>query len=212
MRVKTLAILSFTIFILSAFVSGGYAYSNRDKDFSQAQFTLPVAFTEEEQEQAMIEKFIAEKEEERPEGLTESTIATGSRYDGITYNNVQPASNSNHKDVTAKNEENTDNEDKKTNQTDTNTNSAKTNEDSKNQTNNDDSIWISTGEQKVGIPTVTDSPLNLRGSAGMDGEILGALYNTDTVLVVGKSGNWYQVVTEDGIKGYVSADYLKIID
>lgn len=209
MRVKTLAILSFTVFILSAFAGGGYAYSNRSTDIPQTPFTLPV-LSEADQEREMIEKFIAEKEEERPDGLTESTIATGSRYDGITYNNVKPASNSNNrKNTSEKNEESTDKEDKKINQADANT--AKTNEGQDNQTN-DDSIWISTGEQKVGIPTVTDSPLNLRGSAGMDGEILGALYNTDTVLVVGKSGNWYQVVTEDGVKGYVSADYLKIID
>ena len=51
--------------------------------------------------------------------------------------------------------------------------------------------------------------LNLRASAGEDGEVIGAIYSSDEVEVVEDCGDWVKVVAGDGTYGYVSADYVE---
>ena len=56
--------------------------------------------------------------------------------------------------------------------------------------------------------TVTGNDVNLRKGAGTSTDVIGSLDKGDTVTILSKSKNWYQV--KAGSKtGYVSADYLK---
>lgn len=224
MRIKTLLILSLMVLLAGTLTGGGYAYISQDGDTNMSDLTaglMPVS--EEDKEDALLDDFIAEQEQLHPDGLMEASIATGSKYDGITYNNVSTASKNKQSSTTADNsnrktttDEAAANEAGSTNKntpqsTDSSKKSNSTN--STGSTNNAGSVWAPDGTQKVGVPAVSSgSALNLRKSASLDGEVIGTLYSSDQVLVVSKSGNWYQVVTADGVEGYVSADYLTIQD
>ena len=207
MRIKTLVILSVLALLVGGAAGGGYAFITQDKALpsSKDQIASQENLSEEEKDELILDHFIAEQEEEHPDGLTESSIAVGSKYDGITYNDVTPATNSSNsstdkKTNTAANEVK-DNKDSKENKTET---PAKT----------EPSVWEGTsGGQQVGVVDVnSSSSLNIRKNPSMDGAIIGKLYRDNEVLVVGKDGKWYQIVTGDGVEGYVSADYLKIIN
>lgn len=54
-------------------------------------------------------------------------------------------------------------------------------------------------------------PLRVR-SAPVDGEKVGELYNDDvvTILATSEDGEWYQVLTADGITGWSSATFIRI--
>lgn len=61
-----------------------------------------------------------------------------------------------------------------------------------------------------GEVTGIDDNLNVRAQPSTSGDIVGKLKNATKVTVVGEiENNWYQVET-DSIKGYCSADYIKI--
>ncbi|MDR0947645.1 MAG: SH3 domain-containing protein [Ruminococcus sp.] len=63
------------------------------------------------------------------------------------------------------------------------------------------------GSTQNGVVSTDGSNLNLRRYPGTDAEIIGALPNGTSLIILGKSGNWYIVKTGDKT-GYVSADYV----
>ena len=52
--------------------------------------------------------------------------------------------------------------------------------------------------------------LNVRSGPGTKYSIVGALAKNQQVTRVGKSGNWYKLLTTDGSTAYASASYLKL--
>jgi len=208
MRIKTLVILSVLALLIGGAAGGGYAFISQEKTLPlpNNQIAEQKPLTDEEKDEVILDHFIAEQEEEHPDGLTESTIAVGSKYDGITYNNVTPATNSGNGSTTSE----------KKDTAATSTEKKENNKDNKTETpaKTESGLWDgAAGSQQVGVVDVnSSSSLNIRKNPSMDGQIIGKLYKDNEVLVVGKDGNWYQIVTGDGVEGYVSADYLKIVD
>ena len=76
-------------FVIGCIGGGALAYANHQKGMESQTLLASIAQTQDNWE---VEQFIREQEEERPDGMEESQIATGSRYTGITYNNVSVAS------------------------------------------------------------------------------------------------------------------------
>lgn len=65
---------------------------------------------------------------------------------------------------------------------------------------------------KTGIVRVSTS-LNLRSGAGKNYDVIGSLKNDAKLTLTGnKSGDWIEVITEDGKTGYVSEGYVNITD
>lgn len=72
--------------------------------------------------------------------------------------------------------------------------------------------YIATGEQAAAVSAtlygkVTEGPLNIRSGAGTDFESNGRLSTGSTFEIIGQENGWYQIE-----KGYVSSDYVRIID
>ena len=53
--------------------------------------------------------------------------------------------------------------------------------------------------------------LNLRDSNSTKGKVITVLDVNDKVNILKESGKWYYVKTKNGIKGYVSKSYIKLI-
>ena len=52
-----------------------------------------------------------------------------------------------------------------------------------------------------------DEYINVRSSAGTDGEVSGKVYNENAVTIVGQEDDWYEI-TSGNVTGYVKADYF----
>ena len=66
-----------------------------------------------------------------------------------------------------------------------------------------------TSQKRMGQPTVSDNAtLNVRKTP-KDGEVLIGIPNTEKVEIIGEKNGWYQIITANGTKGWVSAEYLK---
>ena len=85
---KKFTIICLLTFLLGCAGGGVLAYANHQKGLESQSLIASISQTQSDWE---VEQFIREQEEQRPEGLEESQIATGSRYTGITYNNVSVA-------------------------------------------------------------------------------------------------------------------------
>lgn len=72
------------------------------------------------------------------------------------------------------------------------------------------------GEEEPPVVTGTvyglDSYVRIRKEPNTGSEVLGRLYNDDvvTILATSEDGNWYQILTDDGINGWTSAQYIRI--
>ena len=71
----------------------------------------------------------------------------------------------------------------------------------------------SDGEKRMGQPTVSDgTTLRVRKTPdAKNGEVLIGIPNTEKVEIVSEKNGWYQIVTANGTKGWVSAEYMKEI-
>lgn len=79
---------------------------------------------------------------------------------------------------------------------------------SQNSNSNSDSTPTSTG--KTGTVQVSGS-LNIRSGAGTNYGIVGTLKNGDKVTIITDAANgWTQIQTSAGVRGYCSADYIKV--
>lgn len=56
-----------------------------------------------------------------------------------------------------------------------------------------------------------DNYVNIRSSAGEDGEVLGKLYNDSACTVLGTEGDWYKIHSGD-VEGYIKAEFLVLGD
>lgn len=57
-----------------------------------------------------------------------------------------------------------------------------------------------------------DSYVRIRKEPNTDSDVLGRLYNDDvvTILATSEDGDWYQVLTDDGITGWTASQYIRI--
>ena len=65
--------------------------------------------------------------------------------------------------------------------------------------------------KKYGYVDTAETDLNVRKAPSTDGERIGALPKGTKIEIVGSEGNWYKIVYDNGY-GYVSKDYVKLID
>mgnify|MGYP000014140014 CR=1 FL=1 len=66
-------------------------------------------------------------------------------------------------------------------------------------------------EKRTGQPTVSDGKtLRVRSLPDLkEGKVLIGIANTETVEIVDEKNGWYQIITSNGTKGWVSKEYMK---
>ena len=173
---KKIIVVCLLTFLIGCVGGGTLAYANHQKGLADQSLLASISKTQDDWE---VEQFIRNQEEQRPEGLEESQIATGSKYAGITYNNVTVASAS-------------------TTVTETDDTTTKITSNTPNNTSN--------GEKQMGRVDIQSGSLNIRAASSIDGEVIGQAYKDEVLEIVGQDGVWYQVITNDGVKGYVQPD------
>ncbi len=207
-------------FIIGCAGGGALAYGNHQKGLEEQSLLASLAQTQDNWE---VEQFIRAQEEQRPDGLEESQVATGSRYTGITYNNVSVA--------TAPKEDTNVVNDAKTADTAADTKEktgllssllCEKEEQGKLQSSDDDTSGMDDGnagiaaasyeEKTMGRVAIQSGSLNIRDAASIDGAVIGQAYKDETVEILAQDGVWYQVVTGDGLQGYVSSTYIEVVE
>lgn len=158
-----------------------------------------------------ISKFIDKQEEERPDGLAESKIETGSKYTGITYN--APAKKEEKKEETKQETVTAPSSDTKE-KTGlfagiTGHFSKDTQKDNQEQ-NAEEPAPL---EEKIvkGRIAIQNGSLNIRAQGSSDGQIIGQAHKDDIVQIHEQEGAWYRITTENGLNGYVSASYVEVL-
>ena len=66
--------------------------------------------------------------------------------------------------------------------------------------------------QKVMGRVTSNSPLRVRSGPGTEHDQLGSVKPGEEVEILGGENNWYHIVTEEGLEGYVSGDYIEIVE
>lgn len=67
--------------------------------------------------------------------------------------------------------------------------------------------------QEMGQPTVSDGvPLNVRSGPSKEDKVITMVYNTDKIVLLSKQNGWYHIQTSEGIEGFVSAEYVKVVN
>ena len=182
MNVKRVAVVSLITFFIGAVGGGVFAFLNHPINGGSGSASLAEDLKQAHANRE-VQQFINEQEKLHPDGLGESSIETGSKYTGITYNGE------NNSVVIA------------TPQKEQGDMPMET-------TPQNPAVQDSVSKGRVAIQ---EGSLNVRGQASTDGAILGQVYKGDTVEILGQNGAWYQIVTSSGIKGYVSATYIEVI-
>ena len=91
---------------------------------------------------------------------------------------------------------------------------ADTSKDTSEETDTDADAGTEAATETVAVGTVnvrSDTYLNLRSGSGMEHSVIGHLLRGTEVEVVGKSGDWYEVVVPEAA-GYVYKDYLDVAE
>ena len=176
-------------FCLFTFVIGGVggaalAYENHQNGLEAQSLLASISQTQDNWE---VEQFIREQEEQRPEGMEESQIATGSKYNGITYNNVIVATVGDSNQVVVQQKAETDNNEDKDviEQTVVGANA------------NDNR------EKVMGRVAIQNGSLNIRSTNSIDDNVIGQAYKDEMLEIIQQDGVWYQIITADGVQGYV---------
>ena len=178
---KKFTIICLLTFLLGCAGGGVLAYANHQKGLESQSLIASISQTQSDWE---VEQFIREQEEQRPEGLEESQIATGSRYTGITYNNVSVATEK--KEEVAQNKKGT--------------------------VENNSSDTVSDDKKKMGRVSIQNGSLNIRSENSIGDNVIGQAYKDELLEIVQQDGKWYRIVTANGVQGYVSATYVEIIN
>lgn len=192
MNKKWIRVCLFT-FVIGCIGGGAFAYTNHQKGLEAESLLASLSQTQDEWE---VEQFIREQEEQRPKGLEESQIVTGSKYNGITYNNVSVATVE--ESSTARDNGKDTGLLKKIFDNEINTDSEKVNK-------------IIVEKTQEGRVVIQSGSLNIRAENSIDGAVIGQAYKGDIVEIISQDGAWYQVITADGLEGYASSNYIEVI-
>ncbi|MBR5318068.1 MAG: SH3 domain-containing protein [Peptococcaceae bacterium] len=203
MNVKRIAVVSLVTFLIGGVCGGAFAYVNHPANGGSGSASLAEDLKQ-AQANREVEQFISEQEKLRPEGLENSKIETGSKYTGITYNGennsvVIATPQKEQGDVPVETEQ------PSNAQSGIPSNLTGGNNAAEELQNND------TQAASIGRVAIQNGSLNVRDQASTNGNIIGEVYKGDTVQIIGQDGVWYQVVTAGGVKGYVSATYIEVI-
>ena len=205
---KKLTIICFLTFLIGCADGGALAYANHQKGLEAQSLLASISQTQNDWE---VEQFIREQEEQRPDGLEESQIATGSRYTGITYNNVSVASANDTSKIV-----NHDNQDEKSGllgglfqATDKDADGVNQNTSAVEQEQM--SAVASHAEKMTGRVAIQSGSLNIRAIGSIDGDVIGQAYKDELVEIIAQDGRWYQIVTANGLEGYVSSTYIEVV-
>ena len=212
---KKIAAVCLGVFLIGCAGGGSLAYANHKKGVEAQSLLASLSQTQDNWE---VEQFIRTQEEQRPDGLEESQIATGSRYTGITYNNVSVASAGNGTAVSAEggnegnNKEDNGFLDNILSKKDQDVKQTKTPDDSSNAADAVDVEVTSADTSKtIGRVAIQSGSLNIRAAGSTDGEVIGQAYKDDKLEIIGQEGVWYQIITANGLQGYVSSTYVEIV-
>lgn len=199
---KKMVVVCLCTFVIGCVGGGIFAYGNYQKGLVSKSLLASISQTQNDWE---VEQFIREQEEQRPDGLEESQIATGSRYTGITYNNVSVAT------VTEKqNDMKQDtNQKEKTGllQELFNNKNEKDSED-----NEVENKQVVSNEKQKGRVIIQSGSLNVRAEGSIEGDVIGQAYKDELIEIVSQDGAWYQIITENGLQGYVSSKYVEFLE
>ena len=195
---KKITVVCILTFLIGCAGGGALAYANHQKGLESQTLLASISQTQENWE---VEQFIREQEEQRPEGMEESQIATGSKYTGITYNNVSVA--------TADNNDSNDSSDALKNIEDNNRNNEKNKPEGK--TASQDTMNTLSKEKMMVRVAIQNGSLNIRSDNSIGDNVIGQAYKDELLEIIQQDGVWYQVVTMDGVQGYVSSTYVEII-
>ncbi len=216
MRIKRIAVVSLITFLLGGVGGSAYAYVTHPSRGGDGQLALSLNL-EQAHENWEVEQFISEQEQLRPDGLGEAKVAAGSKYTGVTYKNgrmVMPSTAGNNTAPA-----NTEPEPELQPQVEPADISDENKEgflsklfgkkdDQETQQGEADGVQ----PQQTGRIAIQSGSLNVRAQSNTSSEIIGKVYKDDTVQIIGQTGAWYQVTTQDGLQGYVSAAYVEIIE
>lgn len=212
MRVKRVALVSIVTFLLGGLCGSAYAYvsysfSNTNEDISLSDNLEQV------QENIAVEQFVKAQEEQRPNGLEESKIETGSKYTGITYNNVAPATVSDKTETDPAVTDDGSETKKEEGLLSSILNWGKNTELNKQDKTEDDKNSSKTSSAgSSGKIAIQKGSLNVRAQGSIEGDVIGQVYKGDIVQIVSQDDAWYQIITSDGTQGYVSATYVEVVN
>lgn len=202
MDIKRAAVISLITFLIGGILGGAYAFSTHD---NQKSLAMNIEQAHEDWE---VEQFINEQEKQRPNGLEESRIETGSKYTGITYN------------APAKTEEPEQPVEQPTVQSEepqakkSGIGAKLSGIFSKKQKDvpRQETAEPTQGNVSTGRINIQSGSLNVRAQGSSDGAVIGQVYRDDTVTILSQDGAWYHITTANGLDGYVSAAYVDMLD
>ena len=212
MRVKRVALVSIVTFLLGGLCGSAYAYvsysfSNTNEDISLSDNLEQV------RENIAVEQFVKAQEEQRPNGLEESKIETGSKYTGITYNNVATATFSDKTETDPAVTDDGSETKKEEGLLSSILNWRKNTELNKQDKTEDDKNSSKTSSAgSSGKIAIQKGSLNVRAQGSIEGDVIGQVYKGDIVQIVSQDDAWYQIFTSDGTQGYVSATYVEVVN
>ncbi len=215
MRIKRVAVVSLITFIIGGVGGSAYAYVTHPSQRGDGQLALSLNL-EQAHENWEVEQFISEQEELRPDGLSESKIAAGSKYTGVTYKDGKMIMPQQVNDVTtadvkqqvdSEQENASDAQEEKKEGFLSKLFSKKETSESAQNGDNDAAQQTQTGRVDI-----QSGSLNVRAQSNTSSEVIGKVYKDDIVQILGQSGAWYQVTTQDGVQGYVSAAYVEVLN
>ena len=215
MRIKRVAVVSLITFIIGGVGGSAYAYVPHPSQRGDGELALSLNL-EQAHENWEVEQFISEQEELRPDGLSESKIAAGSKYTGVTYKDGKMIMPQQVNDVTtadvkqqvdSEQENASDAQEEKKEGFLSKLFSKKETSESAQNGDNDAAQQTQTGRVDI-----QSGSLNVRAQSNTSSEVIGKVYKDDIVQILGQSGAWYQVTTQDGVQGYVSAAYVEVLN
>ena len=210
---KKIVAVCLVVFLIGCAGGGSLAYANHKKGMEAQSLLASLSQTQDNWE---VEQFIRAQEEQRPDGLEESQIATGSRYTGITYNNVSVASAGN--GSAASDEGSNEGNNKEESGFLSNILNKKDNKQTATQEDSSNTVDAANVEETpadtnktIGRVAIQSGSLNIRAAGSTDGEVIGQAYKDDKLEIIGQDGVWYQIITANGLQGYVSSTYVEIV-
>ena len=73
------------------------------------------------------------------------------------------------------------------------------------------SAVASHAEKMTGRVAIQSGSLNIRAIGSLDGDVIGQAYKDELVEIIAQDGRWYQIVTANGLEGYVSSTYIEVV-
>lgn len=180
MKIKTLMILSVVFFLLGTAGGGAYAYISGGNVLEPVVSMLPTPKSEEEK---LIDEFIEQQEQKHAQEGEQPQ--EDSQDDAQTSQpSAQDPSNDEPK--------------------------ANPPAQSTGQSTDKAAVDKVNSEVRMGQPTVVDGKtLRVRTEPHTDAEVLIGLPNSEKVQIIAEKNGWYQIITDNGTKGWVSAEFMK---